>query len=155
MNPEPQVSVVMPCYQSSEHIRAALHALETQQTSVRFEIIVVDSSADGTESIVEREFPRVRLLHFVERRSAGAARNIGIAAAKGEAILFIDSDTIPCPTWIEQMWNVLSNDADGVCGGMSNGTPWSLTGSSGFYLEFFPLSDARWVAWTGLPSGQW
>jgi glycosyltransferase involved in cell wall biosynthesis len=137
MSTEPQVSVVMPCYQSAEHIRAVLHALETQQTSASHEIIVVDSSSDGTDLIIEREFPRVRLIHFAERRQAGTARNIGVAAARGEAILFIDSDTIPCATWIEQMWNVLNNGADGVCGGMSNGTPWSITGSSGFYLEFF------------------
>jgi cellulose synthase/poly-beta-1,6-N-acetylglucosamine synthase-like glycosyltransferase len=137
MSTEPQVSVVMPSYQSAEHIRGALHALETQETSASCEIIVVDSSSDGTHLIVQREFPRVRLIHFPERRQAGTARNIGIAAAHGTAILFIDSDTIPCATWIEQMWEALKNGADGICGGMSNGTPWSITGSSGFYLEFF------------------
>jgi glycosyltransferase involved in cell wall biosynthesis len=146
MNSEPQVSVVIPCYQSAGHIRAALRALETQQTSASYEIIVVDSSTDGTDHIIEREFPGVRLLHFGERRSAGAARNIGIAAAQGEAILFIDADTIPCSTWMEQMWDALSNGADGICGGMSNGTPWSITGSSGFYLEFF-----RFLAHGGAP----
>ncbi len=136
MNSEPQVSVVMPSYQSAEHIRAALGALAAQKTSANYEIIVVDSSSDGTDLIIEREFPGVRLLHFKERRSAGTARNIGIAAAKGDAILFMDSDTIPCPTWLEQMWDALNHGADGICGGMSNGTPWSITGSSGFYLEF-------------------
>jgi cellulose synthase/poly-beta-1,6-N-acetylglucosamine synthase-like glycosyltransferase len=58
----------------------------------------------------------------------------------------MDSDTIPCPTWIEQMWDALRNGADGVCGGMSNGTPWSITGSSGFYLEFF-----RFLTHGGVP----
>jgi glycosyltransferase involved in cell wall biosynthesis len=146
MSTEPQVSVVMPCYQSAEHIRGALHALETQQTSASYEIIVVDSSSDGTDLIIEREFPGVRLIHFAERRTVGTARNIGIAAARGEAILFMDSDTIPCPTWIKQMWAALSNGADGICGGMSNGTPWSITGSSGFYLEFF-----RFLTHSGAP----
>ena len=137
MSTEPQVSVVMPCFQSAEHVRAALHALETQQTSASYEIIVVDSSSDGTDLIIRREFPDVRLIHFAERRQAGTARNIGVGAARGEAILFIDSDTIPCATWIDRMWHALNNGADGICGGMSNGTPWSITGSSGFYLEFF------------------
>ncbi len=146
MSTDPQISVVMPCYESAEHIRAALHALETQKTSASYEIIVVDSSSDGTDLIVQREFPGVRLLHFADRRQAGTARNIGVEAAHGEAILFIDSDTIPCATWIDQMWHALNNGADGICGGMSNGTPWSITGSSGFYLEFF-----RFLTYRGAP----
>ena len=132
------VSVVVPCYQSAGHIRTALRALEAQRKAVSYEIVVVDSSTDGTDGIVEREFPNVRLLHFAERRTVGAARNIGVDAALGKLILFVDSDTIPCSTWIEQMEDaLLSGGADGVCGSMSNGTPWSVTGSIGFYLEFF------------------
>jgi hypothetical protein len=55
----------------------------------------VDSSTDGTDGIVEREFPEVRLLHFRERCKVGEARNLGVQAARGDIVLFTDTDTIP------------------------------------------------------------
>jgi cellulose synthase/poly-beta-1,6-N-acetylglucosamine synthase-like glycosyltransferase len=143
----PLVSVVMPSWQSARDVRSALHALESQETAVPYEIIVVDSSTDGTDLIIKCEFPLVRLIHFSERRQVGTARNIGIEAARGDVILFVDADTIPCPTWIDQMYRAIRElGADGVGGAMSNGTPWSVSGSTGFYLEF-----ARFLSHRGPP----
>jgi cellulose synthase/poly-beta-1,6-N-acetylglucosamine synthase-like glycosyltransferase len=139
------VSVVIPSYESSLYVRSALNALQAQETSVTYEIVFIDSSTDGTERIIEEEFPFVRLIHFPVRCTVGRARNIGVDAAQGEVILFVDTDTIPCPTWLDQMYRAIKEGgADGVCGGMSNGTPWSITGSAGFYLEFF-----RFLAYRG------
>src|ERR1700683_5093816 len=126
----PLISVVMPSYQSAKDVRSALRALEAQETSAPYEIIVVDSSTDGADQIVGKEFPRVRLFHFPERRQVGTARNIGVDAARGEVILFADTDCIACPTWIDQMYRAIEDrGADGVGGAMSNGTPRSITGS--------------------------
>jgi len=134
----PLVSVVIPSYQAARHIRSTLQALVTQKTDLPHEIIVVDSSTDETPWIVEREFPQIRLLRRPERCHVGAARNLGVEAARGGVILFIDTDAIPCPTWLDQMARSIRDDnADAVGGAMSNGTPWSVTGSAGFYLEFF------------------
>jgi len=143
----PLVSVVMPSYQAARDVRSALRSLQSQETVTPYEIIVVDSSTDGTDRIVETEFPEVRLFHFSERRQVGTARNIGVEAARGEVILFVDADCIPCSTWIDQMYGAIRKEgADGVCGAMSNGTPRSITGSAGFYLEFF-----RFLAYKGRP----
>src|SRR5690348_17872582 len=51
----------------------SLDSLLTQDTSLRFEVIVVDSSTDNTESIVEREYPMVRLIHLSRRAFPGEA----------------------------------------------------------------------------------
>jgi cellulose synthase/poly-beta-1,6-N-acetylglucosamine synthase-like glycosyltransferase len=143
----PVASVVMPSYQAASHVRSALRALMAQETSIPYEVIVVDSSTDGTEQIVEQEFPRIGLLHFPDCCQVGTARNIGVAAARGEVILFADADTIPCATWVDQMYRAIrEGGADAVGGGMSNGTPWSVSGSVGFYLEFF-----RFLAYNGQP----
>lgn len=134
----PLVSVVVPSYQSARSVRPVLRALQAQETSSSYEVIVVDSSTDGADRIIATEFPRVRLLHFPDRRQAGTARNIGVDAARGDVILFLDADTIPCTTWIDQMQAAIrKGGADGVGGAIRNGTPWSITGSAGFYLEFF------------------
>ena len=83
----PLVSVIIPSYQAAWHIRTALQALLVQETSVSYEVIVVDSSTDGTDRIIEASFPQVRLLHFPDRRQVGTARNIGVAAARGAVIV--------------------------------------------------------------------
>jgi GT2 family glycosyltransferase len=143
----PAASVIMPSYQSAGHIRLALAGLLAQETGLAYEIIVVDSSTDGADAIVRDEFPQVRLLHFAERCYVGTARNIGVQAAHGEIILFLDTDTVPAPAWIDQMCRAIREQgADAAGGSISNGTPWSITGSVGFYLEFF-----RFVAYDGEP----
>jgi len=135
---KPVVSVVIPSYNSAHTIRYCLQSLRVQRTELPFEIILVDSSDDGTDLIVGKEFPEVRMFHYQERHYVGSARNIGIDHVKGEIILFLDTDCIAPFTWIEQMYRAIqSAQADGVGGSIENGTPFSITGTVGFYLEFF------------------
>jgi len=141
-----EASVVIPSYQAARYIRGVLKSLLAQRTNVRYEIIVIDSSTDGTDRIVADEFPEVRMLHMVQRCNVGTARNLGIEAAEGDIILFADADTIPCPTWIDQMCKAIEEGADAAGGSMENGTPRSITGSVAFYLEFF-----RFLAFNGRP----
>lgn len=132
------VSVVIPSYQAANHIRGCLSALSVQDFPLQYEIIVVDSSDEGTDQIVSTEFPSVKLLHFNKRCSVGAARNIGAAEATGEIVLFTDTDCVPERSWIRRMYAAIVLDgADGVCGAMDNGTPGSISGTVGYYLEFF------------------
>ena len=134
----PIVSVVIPSYQSALHIRQCLNAISSQRTGLSHEIIVVDSSHDGTDQIVIKEFPEIILIHFDERLSVGAARNAGVENARGEVVLFLDTDCVPQPDWIDRMYSAIYEfDADGVGGSIANGTPGSISGSIGFYLEFF------------------
>ena len=143
----PNVSVIIPSYNSAPHIRQCLNALQSQITTCSYEVILVDSSQDETREIVTEEFPGVRLFHFHERCSVGKARNIGVEKARGEIVLFLDTDCIPEPTWIHDMSHAIQrHEVDGVGGGVENGTPTNLMGSIGFYLEFF-----RFLAHKGTP----
>jgi glycosyltransferase involved in cell wall biosynthesis len=137
-NITPLASVVIPSYNSAGHIRRCLRAIRAQRTSVPFEVILVDSSRDGTELMVAEEFPEVRLFHFPKRKSVGEARNIGIRKARSEVVLFLDSDCLAGESWLDGMYSaVRAPGVSGVCGSIENGTPWSITGTVGFYLEFF------------------
>jgi cellulose synthase/poly-beta-1,6-N-acetylglucosamine synthase-like glycosyltransferase len=99
---------------------------------------VVDSSSDGTDRLVSGEFPDVRLVHLPERRLVGTTRNIGVQAARGDVVLFVDADTVPGPMWLDRMLCAFREwGADAAGGSVTNGTPWSVSGSTGFYLEFF------------------
>jgi len=134
----PQVSIIIPSYQSARHIRKCLSALEEQKTQVVYEVVLVDSSSDGTDGIVSSEFPWVRMTHFPDRKTTGQGRNLGIGLARGRFILFTDTDCVACPEWVERMYDAFDEySALGVGGPMANGTPWSPTGTAGFYLEFF------------------
>src|SRR5215471_15974823 len=134
---DPMVSVIIPCYNSERTIRDCLHAVLAQQTSLPYEIIVVDSSVDQTSDIVAREFPSVRLFHLDRRTFAGAARNIGAVASRAPFCVMIDSDCIARPDLIEKM---ISRHREGeyavVGGSLRNGTPRSLSGWTGYLLEF-------------------
>ncbi len=135
---KPVVSVIIPSYNSSLYIKKCLLAIRVQSTELPFEVIMVDSSNDGADQIVVNEFPEVRLFHFQERLSIGTARNKGLEKARGKVVLFLDTDCIVKHTWIGLMYKAIQDfDADGVGGSVENGTPWGITGSTGFYLEFF------------------
>ena len=131
------VTVIIPCYNSERTIRPCLSSIINQRTSVAYDVIVVDSSADETPHIVEREFPSVRLIHIDSRTFAGAARNIGVRATRAPFCLMIDSDCVAEPDLIERMVT-RHREAEyaAVGGSLRNGTPKSLSGWTGYLIEF-------------------
>lgn len=134
---EPIVSVIVPCYNSEQTIRRCLAAILAQRTSIPYNVIVVDSSVDQTPQIVAREFPSVRLIHIDRRTFAGAARNVGARSTQAPFCLMIDSDCIAQPDVIQRMI-ARHREAEyaAVGGSLRNGTPKSLSGWTGYLLEF-------------------
>ncbi len=88
------LSVIVPMYNAESTIRQALDSVLGQSLRDIEVICVDDGSKDGTVGIV-REYmardPRVSLI-TQQNRFAGAARNAGIDAAKGEYLFFLDAD---------------------------------------------------------------
>ncbi len=111
-------------------------ALENQSYKEPFEIILIDSSEDGTPEIVRSRFPRVKLLHFDDRKYPGTARNIGIAQANGDVFAFIDTDCVADCEWLANI-AAAHRSADLCIGGVvDNGNPESLVGWAAYFLEF-------------------
>lgn len=80
-------------YQRRDALRRALESARGQRTSV-IEIIAVDNaSTDGSAEMVADEFPDVRLVRLPENMGA-AARNAGVAAAKGDVVFTLDNDVL-------------------------------------------------------------
>ncbi|MGF1496385.1 MAG: glycosyltransferase family 2 protein [Elainellaceae cyanobacterium] len=98
---QPFVSVVIPVYNDSKRLQLCLQALAEQTyPSDIYEVIVVDNaSTDDIKSAVQ-PFPQVVLIHE-SRPGSYAARNKGIATAKGDILAFTDSDCVPAPDWIK------------------------------------------------------
>ena len=84
-------SIIIPNYNKGQYIRECLDSVFNQDIEKdKYEVIVVeDGSTDNSLEII-KEYP-VRLFH-TNRKRAGGARNVGIENAKGEYIIFLDSD---------------------------------------------------------------
>jgi glycosyltransferase involved in cell wall biosynthesis len=108
---DPTFSVVMPAYNVETTIGPAVESV-LRQTWDDFELIVVDDgSTDQTHAAVEpfEVNPRVRVVRH-ENRGLAAARNTGIAHARGEHLAFLDSDDLWMPTYLEAMARALAED---------------------------------------------
>ena len=91
---KPCVSVVMPVYNSQEFLEQAMDSLLGQSLK-EIEIIAVDDgSTDGSLEILKKykkEDYRVSV-YTQQNQYAGVARNLGLSKAKGEYVIFLDSD---------------------------------------------------------------
>jgi Glycosyl transferase family 2 len=86
------LSIIVPLFNKAAYIRRALDSV-AHQTFGDFEVIIVDDgSTDGGE-VIARSYPDARFrVISQENQGPGAARNAGIAEAKGELIAFLDGD---------------------------------------------------------------
>src|SRR5258707_1636701 len=92
----PLVSAIVATYNRADVVSQAIESI-LGQTYENLEVIIVDDgSTDGTVEVLERFGSRLRILR---QQNAGpsAARNRGIAAARGEIISLLDSDDVWLP----------------------------------------------------------
>lgn len=99
----PRVSIVIPVFNSRRTIRHCLDAvLQVDYLKDRYEVIVVDNnSSDGTPEIVQT-YP-VKLVYERKLQGPHAATNTGIRHARGEILVFTDSDCVPEKGWLRAM----------------------------------------------------
>lgn len=91
---EPLVSIIMPVYNVERYIEQAMDSL-IAQTMRHIEIIVVDDGSTDSSLQILNEYASKdnRVKVFKQKNQyAGAARNVGIENAKGEYLIFLDSD---------------------------------------------------------------
>lgn len=107
------VSVIIPLYNKERYIERTLSSV-LAQTCPPLEIIVVDdgSTDDGPEKVIALNNPMITLVRQ-ENRGPGAARNAGLAIARGKYIAFLDSDDEWYPSFLETGVSYLENN-DGV-----------------------------------------
>jgi glycosyltransferase involved in cell wall biosynthesis len=105
---KPLVSVVIPTYNSALFLPQSIESV-LQQTYGNFEVIVIDDgSTDNTEEVLSGYKGAIR---YMKKKNGGpsAARNLGIAEAKGEFIAFQDSDDLWLPEKLQLQMEYLTN----------------------------------------------
>jgi beta-1,4-mannosyltransferase len=93
------VSVITPILNDAARLELLLSALEGQQGAPPFEVIVVDNGSSDDLPAVAGRHSGIRLLHE-GRQGSYAARNTGVAAARGAVLAFTDADCIPAADWL-------------------------------------------------------
>lgn len=98
----PDVSVVIPAYNVAAHIGEAVTSVLAQRHS-SWELIVVNDGSEDADELEAALAPfRDRLTYIIqENRGPGAARNAGVAAARGTWIAFLDGDDAWFPTYLQ------------------------------------------------------
>jgi glycosyltransferase involved in cell wall biosynthesis len=102
----PRVSVIIAAYNAEQHVLGAIESVRGQ-TEQDFEILVVDdastdSTAERVAALAEQD-DRIRLLRRFANGGPGAARNLGLAAARGEWIALLDADDLFRPDRLERL----------------------------------------------------
>jgi glycosyltransferase involved in cell wall biosynthesis len=110
------VSVVVPVYNRERYLAEALESVVAQDYRPLEIVVVDDGSTDGSSTVAAR-MPHVRLVSG-EHRGVAAARNLGLRAAGGAYIAFVDSDDVWLPGKLELQMRYLRDHSDvqGVLG---------------------------------------
>ncbi|VVB85589.1 Glycosyltransferase AglI [uncultured archaeon] len=88
------VSIIIVSRNSKNTIKRCLDSI-VKQTYQDIEVVVVDSSDDGTEKIIENYKEQLRFIFKIirkEPKGVGIARNTGIEESNGEVLIFVDAD---------------------------------------------------------------
>lgn len=118
----PFLSVVVPAYNEEARIgrtlEKAVEYLESEPYSWDM-IVVSDGSSDKTDSLVQafaETHPNVRLISYKPNRGKGNAVRVGMLAATGERVLFMDADMATPPEETAKVLEHLEKGADVVIG---------------------------------------
>ena len=99
------MTIVIVSYNSRELLRACLASIESEGCD---QVTVVDNtSSDGSDELVMREFPWVQLIKNKKNDGYGAAANLAIASCSSEYILLLNSDTLLQPGTLQALCEYL------------------------------------------------
>ncbi|MEZ5275164.1 MAG: glycosyltransferase family 2 protein [Opitutaceae bacterium] len=90
------LSVIIVAWKSRGEIGSCLDSIPRTLGGRPVELLVVDNSlnADGTSTLIDREYPQVRLIQPEQNLGFGAGNNLGFQQSSGEVILVLNPDTV-------------------------------------------------------------
>lgn len=112
----PLITIIVPVYNVEKYLDECLKSLSCQTFS-DYEIICVnDGSTDGSRRILTEWESKIPYMRVIDRENGGlsAARNTGLETARGEYVVFVDSDDWVEPAMLSQLANEM-NGTDIIC----------------------------------------
>lgn len=99
------VSIIIPHFNRSQLLKQTISSVK-EQTYKNWEIIIVDDGSDNNEFIKIKKYENEGNIKILKRsggiKGPSSCRNIGVENAKGEYLLFLDSDDLLAPFCLEQ-----------------------------------------------------
>lgn len=113
------ISVIVPVYNGERWLKGCMESLRGQSLKNMEILLIDDGSTDGTSRLCDEyaALPGIRVIHQ-DNQGIAAARNTGIAEARGAYIGFCDVDDLAHPAMYEELFRLLKKEnADiSVCG---------------------------------------
>jgi len=103
---KPDVSLIIPAYNAKDYIARSIDSALASSFSNLEIIIVNDGSTDDTQKIIDWYDKNYENVVSIQKENGGVAdtRNVGIQAAKGEFIAFMDNDDLIRPDMISKLY---------------------------------------------------
>ena len=143
--PAPPLSIVIPTHDTRDLTLACLASLFASPLSGMEVILVDDASGDGTAEAVRERFPDVTVLRNETPERFTRAANRGLARARGEILLLLNSDTEVEPRGLAALPEVFEQEPElGIVGGLlhyPDGTPQWSGGREPSLAWFFALAS--------------
>lgn len=113
------ISVIIPVYNVVDYITDCLNSVFIQTFRGTVQVIIVDDCGTDNSITLANDFVRDHqregyeflLLHHDNNRGLSAARNTGLDSAKGQYVIFLDSDDQFTPDCLQLMWNYVEHDS--------------------------------------------
>ncbi|MFM1792614.1 MAG: hypothetical protein RLZZ252_968 [Bacteroidota bacterium] len=108
------ISVIVPIYNVERYLAQCLDSIIGQTYSALDIILVDDGSTDGSKTIAEQYAAKDERVTLISQENQGlsGARNTGMAVAKGEFLVFVDSDDWLDPAILEEAINTIDPSID-------------------------------------------
>ena len=113
-----RLSIIIPVYNAEDYLDRCLHSILEQEFSSYEVILVDDGSSDASPLICDRYSstdPRFRTVHK-PNGGVSSARNMGLELAKGEYIMFLDSDDTLLPLGLDDIMGAVTGEDMVVAG---------------------------------------
>lgn len=127
----PMVSVVIPAHNEQQFIAQCIRSvIATGWPPDRLEILVIDhQSTDATAAVAHKA--GAQILRALPEQRIGGVRNVGLKAARGEFVAFVDADCTVPKTWLSSAISLITSDA--TIGAVGGGP--ALSPPSGTWVE--------------------
>jgi len=141
----PRASVIVCVYNRPTQIVACLDSILASDTSDFEAIVVDDGSTDATPDVItnyarQHAHRSIRLVRNNRNRGVSGARNVGAREARGDYILFTDSDCTVAPDWLSRMVGAVA-DGEAAAGAST-------------VIDTAPTNLAEWAAYGTTRIGQ-
>ena len=147
-NNQPIVSIIIPHFNGEMIIRNCLESLQNISYE-NIEVILVDNgSTDNSITIIQKDFPTVKIIKSPINRGYAGGCNLGAENTKGKYLVFLNNDTIQEPNWIGPLVNKMESNPN-----ISSVQPkilnaihkdqFDYAGGSGGFLDKFGFPFAR------------